>query len=308
MAPADAAPAEVWVKREDLAPTGLGGNKLRNLEFLVGAALEEGADTLVTAGRRWSNHCRLAAAAGAMAGLEVHLVLTGPAPSTPGPSQLFAELCGATVHFTRGPDRAERERTVEQLGLDLRARRRRLYAIPVGGAGSPGTAGQLLAGLELTAQLREHRASADIVMLASATGATQAGLLVGLRMLGLGTPLLGFAVARPAIELRPVIETMAIELAGLVGLDTAGSDRSGPSSLQPWLEDRPSTSYGVRSAEAVEAAALLARTEGIAADPIYTAKALAGLVAEAKAGRLAGRSVVFWHGGGTTGLFETLDG
>src|SRR4249919_2907783 len=87
---------DVWIKREDLLPLAFGGNKLRNLEFLVGAALADGADTLVTSGRRWSNHCRLAAAAGARAGLEVHLVLSGPQVEPPGPGVRLAEAFGAT--------------------------------------------------------------------------------------------------------------------------------------------------------------------------------------------------------------------
>src|SRR4029079_7192438 len=90
--------ADVWIKREDLLPLAFGGNKLRNLEFLVGAALAEGADTLVTSGRRWSNHCRLTAAAGAKAGLDVHVVLTGPPVEPPGANQRLDELLGATVH------------------------------------------------------------------------------------------------------------------------------------------------------------------------------------------------------------------
>src|SRR6185369_15207352 len=83
---------EVWIKREDLLPLAFGGNKLRNLQFLVGAALADGADTLVTSGRRWSNHCRLTAAAGARAGLDVHLVLSGPPVDPPGANQRLDEL------------------------------------------------------------------------------------------------------------------------------------------------------------------------------------------------------------------------
>src|SRR6478735_922823 len=90
--------ADVWVKREDLLPLAFGGNKLRNLELLVGAALAEGADTLITSGRRWSNHCRLTAAAGAKAGLAVHLVLSGPPLDPPGPGVRLAQAFGATVH------------------------------------------------------------------------------------------------------------------------------------------------------------------------------------------------------------------
>ena len=101
--------AELWIKREDLLPLAFGGNKLRNLETLVGAALAAGADSLVTAGRRWSNHCRLTAAAGAVADLDVHLVLSGPPADPPNPGRRLDELLGATVHQAATADRAERE-------------------------------------------------------------------------------------------------------------------------------------------------------------------------------------------------------
>ena len=132
--------AEVWIKREDLLPLAFGGNKLRNLEFLVGAALAEGADTLVTTGRRWSNHARLTAAAGAKAGLDVHLVLSGPPVDPPGPNQRLDELLGAAVHshgrrLARGTrdDRGAARRRAARCGSPpvhrahrrFRARRRR---------------------------------------------------------------------------------------------------------------------------------------------------------------------------------------
>ncbi len=124
---------ELWIKREDLLPLAFGGNKLRNLEFLVGAALAEGADTLITTGRRWSNHARLTAAAGAQAGLEVHLVLSGPATDPPNPGVVLDGLLGAAVHQTATDDRTEREAMVEQVVADLRAAGRRPYVIGVGG-------------------------------------------------------------------------------------------------------------------------------------------------------------------------------
>ena len=115
---------EVWVKREDLLPLAFGGNKLRNLEFLVGAALAEGADTLVTSGRRWSNHCRLTAAAGAKAGLGVELVLSGPALDPPGPGVRLMTALGATVHQLATADRAAREAEVDRVAAAIRARGR----------------------------------------------------------------------------------------------------------------------------------------------------------------------------------------
>ena len=112
--------ADVWIKREDLLPLAFGGNKLRNLEFLVGAALAEGADTLVTSGRRWSNHARLTAAAGAKAGLAVHLVLSGPPVDPPNPGVRLDELLGATVHQASTDDRAERSAIVDRVLAEVR--------------------------------------------------------------------------------------------------------------------------------------------------------------------------------------------
>jgi L-cysteate sulfo-lyase len=293
--------ADVWIKREDLLPLAFGGNKLRNLEFLVGAAIEEGADTLVTSGRRWSNHCRLTAAAGAKAGLAVHLVLTGPPPAAgdEGPNQRLDELLGATVHVTATDARAERAALVESVAADLRAAGRRPFVIGVGGTGPLGAAGQVLAGLELADQLAETGIGAATVVLPSATGGTQAGLLAGL---ALAAPpahsVLGIAVAAPAAELRPTILGILDGLAPLAG-GVVSADRV------VLEDDQLGAGYGRPTPAADEAARILARTEGILVDPIYTAKALAGLIARARDGRLRG-PVVFWHAGGTPGLFETL--
>src|SRR3954471_13286688 len=117
--------AEIWIKREDLLPLAFGGNKLRNLEFLIGAAVADGADTLVTSGRRWSNHCRLTAASGAKAGLGVHLVLSGPQLDAPGPNQRLDELLGAQLRVAATDQRADREALVEQVVAELRAAGRR---------------------------------------------------------------------------------------------------------------------------------------------------------------------------------------
>ena len=290
---------DVWIKREDLLPLAFGGNKLRNLEFLVGAALAEGADALITSGRRWSNHCRLAAAAGARAGLEVHLVLTGPAIATPGANELLERLLGARVQLTATDDRAERVAAVEAVAAGLRAAGRRPYVIDVGGSGVTGALGQVLAGLEVAGQAAALGLAPDTVVLPTATGCTQAGLAVGLALAGLEAALVGVAVAHPAAEISPVIASLAEELRGIAGLATGWR----PENV---LEDLR-TAYGRRDSAADEATELLARTEGILVDPIYTAKALAWLVAEARSGRLDGRTVVFWHAGGTPGLFESLD-
>lgn len=295
--------AEVWIKREDLLPLAFGGNKLRNLEFLVGAALADGADTLVTSGRRWSNHCRLTAAAGARAGLAVHLVLSGPPPrpGEEGPNQRLDELLGATVHVTGTDDRAERAAAVEAVAETQRAAGQRPFVIGVGGTGPVGAAGQVLAGLELAGQLAARGVAQATIVVPSATGGTQAGLLVGLELAAPPVrPVLGIAVAAPALDLRPTILDL------LDGLGPLGGVRVEPATVVV-EDDQLGAGYGHPTEAAAEATRLLARTEGILVDPIYTAKALAGLIARARDGRLTG-PVVFWHAGGAPGLFEALPG
>jgi 1-aminocyclopropane-1-carboxylate deaminase/D-cysteine desulfhydrase-like pyridoxal-dependent ACC family enzyme len=289
--------ADVWIKREDLLPLAFGGNKLRNLEFLVGAALAGDADTIVTSGRRWSNHCRLTAAAGAKAGLAVHLVLSGP-PGPPGANELLDALLGATVHVAPTDARADREVLVARVVSELREAGSRPYVVGVGGGGPIGAAGQVLAGLELAAQATEAGIQPETVALPSATGGTHAGLLVGLRLARSAARVLGIAVASPSSELRPGIADLLEGLAPLAGMsvDPAEIDLA---------DDQLGPGYGHGTAAATEATELLARTEGIFVDPIYTAKALAGLVARVRDGRLTG-TVVFWHAGGTPGLFEML--
>jgi 1-aminocyclopropane-1-carboxylate deaminase/D-cysteine desulfhydrase-like pyridoxal-dependent ACC family enzyme len=293
--------AELWIKREDLLPLAFGGNKLRNLEFLVGAARTEGADTLVTVGRRWSNHARLTAAAGAKAGLEVHLVLSGPPTDPVNPGIRLAELFGATVHQARTADRGERAALLEHVVGQLRATGRRPAVIGVGGSGVTGAIGQVLAAQELAEQAAAAALVPDDLVVPSATGGTQAGLLVGLRTAALPTSVHGIAVT-PADEVRAAVTAVVAELAtvdGLASVDPVDIDIDAGQ-----LGD----GYGVPTEAADEATRLLARTEGILVDPIYTAKALAGLIERVRDGRFDGRRVVFWHAGGAPGLFEPLDG
>jgi len=293
--------ADIWIKREDLLPLAFGGNNLRNLEFLVGAALADGADTLVTSGRRWSNHCRLTAAAGARAGLEVDLVLTGPPRDTgdEGANQRLDELLGARVHVARTEDRADRAALVQEVTVDLRARGRRPFVIEIGGTSPIGAAGQVIAGLEVADQMRARSLDEASIVIPSATGGTHAGLLAGL---ALAAPprhrVLGISVAGPAEQLRPTIERLLEALAPLAGVAV-------PSAAIVLDDDQLGDGYGRPTEAAAAATRLLARTEGILVDPIYTAKALAGLVDRVRDGRLMG-PVVFWHAGGLPGLFEAM--
>lgn len=292
--------ADIWIKREDLLPVAFGGNKLRNLEFLIGAALKDGADTIVTSGRRWSNHTRLTAAAGAMAGLDVHLVLSGPKARQPGPGIRIAKRFGATVHQLDSDERDVRARKVVAVTAKLHAEGRRPYVIGVGGAGPIGAVGQLLAGRELFAQVAEAGISVDRIVLPTATGGTQAGLTLAAAAASPSTSVLGVIVARTPAELqRSIDETIAVlsEPAGVtVPEEAVRFDRR-----------QIGDGYGRPTEAGTAAADLLARTEGVLVDPIYTSKALASLIEAVRNGRHDGRSVVFWHAGGTTGILEPLD-
>jgi 1-aminocyclopropane-1-carboxylate deaminase/D-cysteine desulfhydrase-like pyridoxal-dependent ACC family enzyme len=291
---------EIWIKREDLLPLAFGGNKIRSLEYLVGTALAEGADTLVTTGRRWSNHARLTAAAGGRAGLAVHLVLSGPPTEPPNPGVVLDTLLGATIHQAATADRAERSVLLDRVVADLRAEGRIPFVIPTGGGSVTGAIGQVVAGLELVADGVARGVSFDEVVVPSATGGTQAGLLVGIRTAGSATLVRGVAVT-PADELRIAVTSLVAGLAAVPGLAAA------PETDIVIDETQLGDGYGRRTEAATEATRLLARTEGILVDPIYTAKALAGLVSVVRSGRLDGRTVLFWHAGGTPGLFEPLD-
>jgi L-cysteate sulfo-lyase len=296
---------ELWVKREDLGPIAFSGNKLRNLEFLLGAAIAEGANTIVTAGRRWSNHCRLTAAAGSVLGLEVHTVLSGPAEGR-SPNVELIELFGGTVHQAQSAERAEREALVDRVAGELRSAGRRVKVIPVGGSDVAGAWGQVLAGLEVADQASSLGFVPDVIVLPTATGGTQAGLIVGSRLAasrGAGarptapSRIVGAVVARSVGELRPVIDRLLGELAELAGRGTL----EGAVELD---DSQLGAGYGLVTEASTVAATLLARTEGILVDPIYGAKAMAGFIELVRSGSFDRQRVIFWHGGGLPSLFE----
>ncbi|HET9852141.1 MAG TPA: pyridoxal-phosphate dependent enzyme [Candidatus Limnocylindrales bacterium] len=303
--------AELWVKREDLGPLAFSGNKLRNLEFLLGDALRAGANTIVTSGRRWSNHCRLAAAAGARLGLEVHIVVNGPPAPDSANLRLMREL-GALIHEASTGDRAEREALVEDARVDAEARGRRARVLPVGGSDAVGAWGQVLGALEAIEQARAGGWTPDAIVLPTATGGTQAGLVVGAAIAAsdarasaghaASVRVVGIAV-HPDPELRSKIERLVGALAGMAGItDLAGLDpRARPIELR---DSQIGPGYGVSTAESVAASRLLSTTEGILVDPVYTAKGLAGLIELVQTGALEDRRVIFWHGGGLPALFE----
>ena len=292
--------ADLWIKREDLGPLAFSGNKLRNLEFLLGRAVAEGADTVVTSGRRWSNHCRLTAAAGARLGLAVHVVVSGPPLDGSGNLRLIREL-GAKVHETATDDRAEREALVEQVQAAATADGARVAVLPVGGSEPVGAWGQVLAALEALDQASEAGSRPDTIVLPTATGGTQAGLAVGAAIEARERRAVPVAVQGVAVhpdpDLRGKVERLITNLADMSGIEV----RTEPLAIDP---SQIGPGYGLSTPASEEASRLLASTEGVLVDPVYTSKALAGLLAGVRAGTFDGRTVLFWHGGGLPALFE----
>ena len=316
----EAVGVEVWVKRDDLTGLLLGGNKARKLEFLCGEALAQGADTLVTGGGSGSNHMQLTAAAAARLGLGCVAVCYGEPPS-PGFTALGLRLTrrlGAEVVFTGSPDRASVDVRLEEVAAKLTADGHHPYVIPRGGASATGAVGYALAAEELARQLAVAGVNSATVLLATGSCGTQAGLVAGAT---LESPfwaridpdngpnpcpeasdleIVGVPVSRPPEECSERIARLGTGCA-----ERLGSDRVFTGADVHLLAGYIGPGYGQASPEGDEAAELALRTEGLVLDPVFTAKAMAALIAEARAGRLDG-PVVFLHSGGTPAALTAL--
>ena len=296
--------ARLWVKRDDLTGLGMGGNKARKLEHLCGSALAEGADTLVTVGAGQSNHCRMTAAAGARLGLDVHLVLGGPAPERPSGNQLLSALFGARSHHAGTDDWGELEVAKDELASELRSQGRRPFSIPIGGSTPIGAAGVAAAFLELMEQCAEAGCRPRGVVHASSSGGTHAGLLAGRAAVVAGgeavPDVVAFAVAKGILLAESYTAELAEETLALLGMGNVLVDQADVRLEGTALGDE----YAVPTPEADDALLWAARHGGWVLDRVYTAKALAGLLALATAGRWGpGDDVVFWHTGGQPAVF-----
>jgi 1-aminocyclopropane-1-carboxylate deaminase/D-cysteine desulfhydrase len=291
--------AEVWMKRDDVGSVGLAGNKVRKLEFVLGAARHDGADAIVIVGAEQSNACRAAAAACAQLGLRCVLVLSGDAPERATGNLLLDRLYGADVRFAGTTDWAALAEAADRVTDELRAAGATPATLPVGASSPLGAVGFAVAWFELLAQLDELDVAAATLVHASSSGGTHAGLVAGRRLTGRGPRVRAIGVAEDIYPDMPAryaeLATGAAQLLGADGPIT-------PADL--WLDmGFVGPGYAVPTPEAVEAIRLLARTEGIVCDPVYSGKALAALVAAARAGDLGDGATVFWHTGGYHALF-----
>ncbi|MEU5641930.1 pyridoxal-phosphate dependent enzyme [Streptomyces milbemycinicus] len=278
-------PGDLWVKRDDLIGLGGGGNKVRKLEWTAGAARAGGATTLVTSGAAQSNHARLTAAAGAWLGMDVVLVLAG-APSEGMTGNIVLDgLFGARVVWAGEVGEAELEAVVAAVAEDLRGRGARPAVIPFGGSSVLGAQGYAEAGRELL----EQAPDLSTVVVALGSGGTMAGLVHSLgaeRVLGVHCG----AVADPE-------QTVSHLVGGLA----AGRPAATPLRLRL---DQVGPGYSALTGPVMDALTTAARTEGMVLDPVYTGRALAGLIAAVRDGQVRpGRRTVFLHTGGLPGLF-----
>ncbi len=287
------------IKRDDLTGRGLGGNKIRKLEFLLGEAVEQGCDTVITAGAAQSNHCRQTAAAAAACGLSCHLALGGDGEEAVVGNLLLDHLLGARIHWCGEHRKGE---DLDRIAEEIRRQGGSPCIIPYGGSNATGAVGYVEAALELAAQLDEREWKLSHIVVASSSGATQAGLLVGARMAELSAEIIGIQIDPEKTAGRTLPENVA-------AIATEAAGRLGRSwSFSPG-EVRVETGYfgggyGVVGALEREAIRLAASTEGIFVDPVYTGRALGGLIDLIRRGRFQREDrVLFWHTGGSPALF-----
>lgn len=288
------APA-LFVKRDDLLAFAMGGNKVRKLQAVLAQAAADHADTLITCGGLQSNHCRVTAAAGAALGLRVVLVVNGQAQDRPTGNAMLDHLFGAEVRYVSSRD--ERDAEMRAVADNERQAGRRPLVIPLGASTPLGAAG-FARGVE---ELVSAGVSPTAIVHSTSSGGTQAGLIAGTALFGMQTEVIGISADDPAEHLQTTVARLLAELAGVLGASSGAVGLQRPIVVR---DDCVGDGYGIPTAASREALELTARTEGIVLDPVYTAKAMAGLIHMVRSGHFtADDRVLFWHTGGQPGLF-----
>lgn len=289
------------IKRDDYTGAGMGGNKVRKLEYVLAQAIADGADVAITIGSEKSNHARVTAALCARLGLRCILVLNRMAhnnDSLKPASVAFDEIVGAEIHFVT--DRKDRMPTLQSIAERLLGEGKRVVEIPLGASTSLGALGYVRAVEEAVAQLKAMDITPDYIFHSSSSGGTQAGLIAGCKLFGLeSAQIIGVSPDDPAASIAAEVKRISGSVGELLGIDDDVL-RKDVTVLDEFVGD----GYGLASAESTTALSLLARTEGILLDPIYTAKAMAALIYWIKRGRITEKeTALFWHTGGQLAMF-----
>lgn len=297
----DHAGRDVYIKRDDVTPLAMGGNKLRKLEYLGADALRQKADMLVTAGAIQSNHVRQTAALAAQLDLGCVALLENPIGATctdylHSGNRLLINLFGVQVQNVDSLDNADQQ--LEEIAQRLREQGHRPYIVPIGGSNALGALGYVRAGLEIAEQVHANDLNFSAVVLASGSAGTHAGLALALAHALPSTPVIGVTVSRMVEAQRPKVQ-------GLVDSTSQLLDTSVPEGLRIDLwDDYFAPRYGEANTGSINAVRLLAQTEGLLLDPVYTGKAMAGLLDGIARGRIEGQGpVLFLHTGGAPALF-----
>ncbi len=293
---------DIYIKRDDLLGLTSGGNKTRKLEFLVADALAQDADTLITCGAIQSNHCRLTLAAAVKEGLKCRLLLEERVPKSYDPQAsgnnfLFRLLGVERIEVM--PGGSDMMAAMHKEADNLAAQGRKGYIITGGGSDPIGATGYVACAQELQDQFFEQGLIIDRLLVASGSSGTHAGLLTGFEGCNMNIPILGIGVSRDPQDQDPLVFDLAQKTAVRVGVKTSIPRESVVTSGDYW---RPQ--YSVPNKKMVEAVNMLAQTEGILLDPVYTGKAMAGLIDLSRQGYLRkGEKVLFVHTGGSPGLY-----
>ena len=295
----------IWIKRDDLSGSILSGNKVRKLEFTLAYAIDKGHDLFITCGGLQSNHCRATAFIGAQLGIPVHLLLRGNESGVPDGNLLLDYLAGASVH-SHSPSHYHKHlpTLLEQLAEDCRQQGYKPYIIPTGASDGVGVWGYLNACQELAADFQRHSIQPELLVTATGSGGTQAGLTLGCQYFDLGCKVLGMAVCDDANYFATKVKADIIEFyeqfAGMLSLPLISIDSLSIQTNDNYIGD----GYGIASDAVLDMIIELSKEEGILLDPVYTGKAFYGLVSEIKAGNFSGmKDIVFIHTGGSYGLF-----
>lgn len=286
---------EIYIKRDDQTGLATGGNKTRKLEFLVADALAQGCDHLITTGAPQSNHCRQTAAAAAHFGLGCSLVLLGEGQTNLQGNLLLDRLLGAHLYWT---DNRPRSEVMAEVANEQRVMGHKPYLIPLGGSNVMGATSYVLAMKELTEQIAAAGINIDFIVFASSSGGTQAGIVLGAEVYGFRGQVLGISVDHPSDDLKMQVSALATATGTHLGLGTV--------SIAHKVEvndDYLGEGYAMVGETEREAIQMMAQLEGILLDPVYTGRAMGGLIDLIRWGAFTrGQSVLFWHTGGTAAL------
>ena len=297
---------EIWVKRDDCTGLATGGNKTRKLEFSMGEALELGADTVITVGAVQSNHVRQTAAAACKLGLKCEVLLEHRVTN---PTELYRSSGNVLLDRIFGANLREYDAgtdfdaEMENIAREISAEGGSPYLIPGGASNPVGALGYVGCGEELLQQCDEQDVRFDHIVTATGSAGTHAGLAVGLRGSGSDLPILGIGVRAPKDVQEERVYKLAVEVADLV-------DKPGCVARDDIVADCNyiGAGYGLPTESMNEAVLMLARTEGLLFDPVYSGKALAGMIDYVREGRFTkGEKIVFLHTGGAAGLFAYAD-